>query len=144
MAIMARWIRLHLPRVPALQAVCAGFARAQSPDAPPAVLWAGGEDPQRLLSGRSVTTGGDDGERDQRLPGTGGALTGERQLPVVVFVEIDCHQHRPWTQHRATWFELHDFDLPRRHQQRRAFAGSSPTRATPRRTRHAAASWPRR
>jgi hypothetical protein len=50
MAIMARWIRLHPPGIPALQAVCAGFARAQSPEAPPAALWAGGEDPQRLLA----------------------------------------------------------------------------------------------
>ena len=50
MAIMARWIRVHPPGIPALQAVCAGFARAQAPDAPPAVLWAGGEDPQRLLA----------------------------------------------------------------------------------------------
>jgi hypothetical protein len=50
MAIMARWIRLHPPGTPALQAVCAGFARAQAPDAPPAVLWAGGEDPQRLFA----------------------------------------------------------------------------------------------
>jgi hypothetical protein len=50
MAIMARWIRLHPPGIRALQAVCAGFARAQAPDAPPTVLWAGGEDPQRLLA----------------------------------------------------------------------------------------------
>lgn len=50
MAIMARWIRLHLPGMPAPQAACAGFARAQQPAAPPAVLWAGGEDQQHLLA----------------------------------------------------------------------------------------------
>jgi hypothetical protein len=50
MAIMARWIRLHPPGVPALQAACAGFARAQAPEAAPAALWAGGEDQQHLLA----------------------------------------------------------------------------------------------
>jgi len=40
MAIAARWIRLHPAGMPALHAACAGFARAQAPDAAPAALWA--------------------------------------------------------------------------------------------------------
>lgn len=63
MAIMARWIRLHPPGMPALHAACAGFARAQAADASPAVLWAGNEDqrhalavvaPLKFLPGRST------------------------------------------------------------------------------------------
>jgi hypothetical protein len=50
MAIMARWIRLHPPGVPALQAACAGFARAQAPEAAPAALWAGSEDQRHVLA----------------------------------------------------------------------------------------------
>lgn len=40
MAIAARWIRMHPPGLAALNAACAGFARAQGADAPPAALWA--------------------------------------------------------------------------------------------------------
>jgi len=40
MAVAARWIRLHPPHLPAMQAACAGFAQAQAADAPPAALWA--------------------------------------------------------------------------------------------------------
>ncbi|HUK04766.1 MAG TPA: hypothetical protein VLV90_06765 [Burkholderiales bacterium] len=39
MAIAARWIRMHPPGLAALNAACAGFARAQAADAPPAALW---------------------------------------------------------------------------------------------------------
>jgi hypothetical protein len=63
MAIAARWIRLHPPGMPALHAACAGFARAQAPDAAPAALWARCADerhalavvaPLKFLPGRST------------------------------------------------------------------------------------------
>jgi len=63
MAIAARWIRLHPPGMPALQAACAGFARAQAPEAAPAALWSGSADqrhalavvaPLKFLPGRST------------------------------------------------------------------------------------------
>ena len=63
MAIAARWIRLHPPGMAALHAACAGFARAQSPEAAPAALWARcGDDrhalavvaPLKFLPGRST------------------------------------------------------------------------------------------
>ena len=50
MAIAARWIRLHPPGMPALQAACAGFARAQAADAAPAALWSGNADQQHALA----------------------------------------------------------------------------------------------
>lgn len=40
MATAARWIRLHSDQAAALRAAYAGFARAQSPRAAPAMLWA--------------------------------------------------------------------------------------------------------
>jgi hypothetical protein len=40
MPVAARWIRLEPSGLPAMQAACAGFARAQGPEAAPAVLWA--------------------------------------------------------------------------------------------------------
>jgi hypothetical protein len=63
MAIAARWIRLHPPGMSALHAACAGFARAQAPDAAPAALWARCADerhalavvaPLKFLPGRST------------------------------------------------------------------------------------------
>ena len=63
MAIAARWIRLHPPGMPALHAACAGFARAQAPDAAPSALWARCADgrhafavvaPLKFLPGRST------------------------------------------------------------------------------------------
>ena len=50
MAIAARWIRLHPPGMPALQAACAGFARAQAPEAAPAALWSGSVDQRHVLA----------------------------------------------------------------------------------------------
>ena len=40
MGLSARWIRLHPPGLAAMQAACAGFARAQAAEAAPAALWA--------------------------------------------------------------------------------------------------------
>jgi hypothetical protein len=40
MPVAARWIRLHPSGMPAMQAACAGFTRAQCADAAPSVLWA--------------------------------------------------------------------------------------------------------
>ena len=40
MPVAARWIRLHPSGMPAMQAACAGFTRAQGADAAPSVLWA--------------------------------------------------------------------------------------------------------
>lgn len=63
MAIVARWIRLHPPGMAAVHAACAGFARAQAPQAAPAVLWARCADgrhalavvaPLKFLPGRST------------------------------------------------------------------------------------------
>ena len=50
MAIAARWIRLHPPGLAALNAACAGFARAQAPDAAPAALWARCGDDRHALA----------------------------------------------------------------------------------------------
>jgi len=54
MAVAARWIRMHPPHLRAMQAACAGFARAQAPDSAPAALWAhienGQEDDRHALA----------------------------------------------------------------------------------------------
>lgn len=50
MAIAARWIRLHPPGRAALEAACAGFARAQAPAAAPAALWAHCGDQRHVLA----------------------------------------------------------------------------------------------
>ena len=44
MALAARWIRLYPAGLPAMQAACASFARAQDAAAPPTVLWSRIED----------------------------------------------------------------------------------------------------
>ena len=50
MAAPARWIRLRPPHRAAMQAACAGFAQAQSPDALPAALWARIENEQHAIA----------------------------------------------------------------------------------------------
>ena len=50
MALAARWIRLHLPRLAAMPAACAAFAQAQAPGSAPAALWLSGEDARYALA----------------------------------------------------------------------------------------------
>jgi hypothetical protein len=50
MALAARWIRLHLPRLTAMPVACAAFARAQAPGCAPAALWGSGEDMRHALA----------------------------------------------------------------------------------------------